>query len=1222
MRSTKTANPLTDSSGNQITAEDDSDSGANPNDSNAGGPGDTGGTNDPTPLYLPNVGLAKVAGDAVANGDNFDVEFTLVYENNGTVDLANLTLFDDVAAQFGNAYVSTSGLSIQNFVGTGTAPGANAAWNGDNTLNLFDGTGRANIGDSFEITFTATIDPDGIDAVSQGLENQAVAGGDGLDENGDLLTDDSGNPVTVTDVSDDGTDPSGENGVDNGDGTFGNDPTPIIIADISVAKEVFGTPVALDDGTFEVTYQLVIENIGTVDLNNLSLSDDIAAQFGAPFVSASGLTLVTGPTDPGSSVLLDAANWDGNASTEMIDQAAATSLVVGDSYVVQFVVIVDLDAGGTSGPLENQVVAGGDAVDGDGNPFTDSNGNAITANDLSDSGADANGDNPNDQGDNGTSDDPTPLLIPDVSIVKSAGVAVANGDNWDVTFTLIVENTGTVTLNNLSLTDDIAAEFGNALLATSGLAIQNFAGTGTAPTANTPWTNDTTLNMLVGGSLDVGDSFEVVFTTTLDPDGIDSVSQGLTNQADVSGQGVNPDGSPLTDANGNPVLADDTSDNGTDPNGENGEDNGDGIAANDPTPILIADLSLAKAAVGSPQSLANGNFGLTYQLVVENTGTVDLADLSLLEDLASQFGGGFVSASGLTITSPTTGLSSTIALSSSWDGISDTQLVDGSASSLLEIGDSFTLEFDVEVNSRLLPADPTNTVSGDANAVDADGNPIANPDGSPLTAMDDSDSGTDPSNSNIGAAGDTFGSDDPTPLQIPSVGLAKSSGDAVPNGENFDVTFTIVFVNDGTVALNDLTLTDNIAAQLGDAAVDISDLTVANFVGTGTAPAANLIWESDSSQSLITGGSLNVGDSFEVSYTVTIDPDATGTSESLINQATGGGNAVDANGDPIVDSSGQPLTASDVSDNGIDPADENQQASPDGTFGNDPTPILIADLGIAKSVVGEPEFVDGAFLVTFQAVIENTGTVDLTNLSLIEDIATQFGTAFEDAHSLTVVASPSDPGSSIAVNSAFNGASDTELLDVSANNVLQVGDSFAIQFVVEIATSAENEVLENQIIGTGDAIDENGNLITDSSGDQLVAFDASDSGVNPNAQNGGVVDDNGTAEDSTLFTVPQNGASGNPPRFPSLPPLTFNRLSTFIGSPGPIYSGIPTNTSNPVTLDSNRPIGGGYGPVTELLATRSIAASAVKWLMLYRANRWKCKPFRRKRLSKMIAVAK
>ena len=149
-----------------------------------------------------------------------------------------------------------------------------------------------------------------------------------------------------------------------------------------------------------------------------------------------------------------------------------------------------------------------------------------------------------------------------------------------------------------------------------------------------------------------------------------------------------------------------------------------------------------------------------------------------------------MSASGLVITTPTTGLNSTVTLSSTWDGFSDTELVDTAAASLLEIGDSFTLEFDVEVIASQLPADPTNTVSADANAVDANGSPISNPDGTPLTASDDSDSGTDPSDGNIGAPGDTFGSDDPTPLQIPSVGIAKSSGDAVPNGDNFDVPFT------------------------------------------------------------------------------------------------------------------------------------------------------------------------------------------------------------------------------------------------------------------------------------------------------------------------------------------------------------------------------------------------------------------------------------------------
>ena len=43
-----------------------------------------------------------------------------------------------------------------------------------------------------------------------------------------------------------------------------------------------------------------------------------------------------------------------------------------------------------------------------------------------------------------------------------------------------------------------------------------------------------------------------------------------------------------------------------------------------------------------------------------------------------------------------------------------------------------------------------------------------------------------------------------------------------------------------------------------------------------------------------------------------------------------------------------------------------------------------------------------------------------------------------------------------------------------------------------------------------------------------------------------------------------------------LPPLFNNSIGNFLGGPGPIYSGIPINTSNPVTLESNRPITGGY----------------------------------------------
>jgi len=959
------------------------------------------------------------------------------------------------------------------------------------------------------------------------------------------------------------------------------------------------------------------------------------------------------------------------------------------------------------------VVAGGNAVDEDGNPITDPSGAPIVAEDDSDSGANPNDGNDGAPGDMGTTDDPTPLLIPDVGLAKEAGAAVPNGDNFDVTFTFVYENTGTVTLDNLTLVDDIMTEFGNAFVATSAPTIGGLVGTGTLPTANGAFAGDTTQSLIVGGSLDVGSSFEVTITVTIDPDGIDSVSQGLNNQATAGGDGVNPDGTPLTDANGNPVFGTDDSDNGTDPTGENGEDNTDGVAGNDPTPILIADIGLAKSVVGQPTLLTNGDYSVTYQLVVENTGTVDLANLSLTEDLASQLAGGFVNAGGLVITVPPAGIGSTITLDSAFDGSSATELVDTASPSLLAIGDSFTLEFDVQVDASALPLGANNTVTANSDGVDENGDPIVDSNGNPLMASDDSDSGTDPSGSNNGQPGDSFGSDDPTPLQIPSVGLAKSAGDAVANGDNFEVEFTLVYENNGTVFLNNLTLLDDIAAQFGSQFVSVGNVAVQNFVdagsGIGFAPTVNAAWAGDTSQTIIAGGAADVGDSFEVVFTVTIDPDAAGAAEPLNNQAVAGGDALDENGDPLTDADGNQLTASDVSDNGTDPGNENGvEETGDGTFANDPTPIVIADLGLAKSIVGEPVLTDaGNYVVSFQLVVENTGTVDLASLSLLEDLQTQFGAAFVDAGNLTITSAPNDVASSVTVNSAaWNGSSSTELIDTASSSLLVVGDSFTIQFDVEIDPTAVSAPLENQVDGSGAAVDSNGDPLTDSSGAPIVAADESDSGASPSSDNAGSPDDQGTSDDPTLFDPPEvplgeisgtvfqddngdgiqnpgevglagveitltgtdvygnpvevtvltdasgnytfdglvageysvsqaqpegfedgivsgspgstvgtnlvsnislgfgeaaepstfaevpivdeffgelpgNGASGNPPRLPGFLPPNFTQvgglISGFLGSPGPIYSGVPINANaNVLSLDSGRAVTGGY----------------------------------------------
>ena len=149
------------------------------------------------------------------------------------------------------------------------------------------------------------------------------------------------------------------------------------------------------------------------------------------------MTLTTAPADPTSTVTLDAATWNGGSATEIVDTTAPSLLAVGDSFVFEFV--VEIDAVAATGVLDNQVTVGGDAVDANGNPLTDSTGAPITATDDSDSGTEPSDPNAGAPGDNGTTDDPTPLYIPNIGLAKEAGDAVPNGDDFDVSFTLVWE---------------------------------------------------------------------------------------------------------------------------------------------------------------------------------------------------------------------------------------------------------------------------------------------------------------------------------------------------------------------------------------------------------------------------------------------------------------------------------------------------------------------------------------------------------------------------------------------------------------------------------------------------------------------------------------------------------------------------------------------------------------------------------------------------------------
>ena len=541
---------------------------------------------------------------------------------------------------------------------------------------------------------------------------------------------------------------------------------------------------------------------------------------------------------------------------------------------------------------------------------------------------------------------------------------------------------------------------------------------------------------------------------------------------------------------------------------------------------VFANIGAAKELVGPATQLANGNFEATYLVTVANIGNVDLANLTLTEDLANQFGSAFVNASDLAIVTGPANAGSVIDLNANFNGRSNIQIVDTSVLSTLVAGDSFTFEFRAEIDATQAAGVLENTVVATGDAIDSFGNSILDEFGNAIVVVDNSDSGSDPTSNNAGEPGDTGTPDDPTPLSIAAIGLSKEVSQISPNGENFDVTFTLVLENTGNTPLGEISLNDDVAAQFGSNFVGIvpGSLAIQNFVGSGSPPAVDTAFEGDTSlDPLFATVPVEVGASFEIVYTVTVDPDAVGGSGILENQATATGVALDENDSAIFDANGDPIVVFDDSDNGADPTSENGSVDTvDGVFANDPTPVNIADISVAKTVVGTPVLNDSGFhIATFQAVIENIGGVDLANISLIEDIASQFGAAFVDARNATLVSGTNDALSSIQLNTGFDGNASNDLLDSSSVNRLQVGDSFTVSFDVEIDSRQTNGVLVNQITGVGNAIDANGNLITDSNGNVITANDFSDSGTNTGSTNPGQPGDTGSPDDATPVDLPE-----------------------------------------------------------------------------------------------------
>ena len=204
--------------------------------------------------------------------------------------------------------------------------------------------------------------------------------------------------------------------------------------------------------------------------------------------------------------------------------------------------------------------------------------------------------------------------------------------------------------------------------------------------------------------------------------------------------------------------------------------------------------------------------------------------------------------------------------------------------------------------------------------------------------------------------------DDPTALAFASIDLQKSAGSFVPatsgTAGNFDVTYTFVFTNTGTETLDNVAITDNLAAQFGDAFERVvpNTVTVSNSTAT-TTPGANTNFAGGANQSLVDNtGVVASGQSFTVTVVVELDPDA--DPSVLVNGQFE--NTAFATGENPAD-----MVVMDESDDPTDPTSDL----------DDPTLYALSDITALKSVSG---FVDatsgtaGNFDVSYTFTVTNT----------------------------------------------------------------------------------------------------------------------------------------------------------------------------------------------------------------------------------------------------------
>lgn len=328
---------------------------------------------------------------------------------------------------------------------------------------------------------------------------------------------------------------------------------PPVATGITVVQESPSVGLALQgevNGT-AVTLNLVVENLGNVDVAMVNVALDLDAAFGM-----GNYAVVAGPSNvSGTGTLMLDMGYDGSGTSTIASGALGVGQTQRINVTVNLNNIVDLGSGLGVYHAQASIMATA--------PST------IIALDVSDAGLEPDSNHNANAADFGE-DDPTVIILGEEPQIGVAKTAIVNEREVQLLFT--IENLGNTALNQLSLIDDLAATFGAGNYATPVVSLNVDPGTIALDASY-----DGTLNVeLIDGSMSslaIGSVAVIEVMTTINT----IVDQGLgegfyLNQATVTGN--SPGGAINTDF----------SDDGTDPD-PNGNGEPDEAGENDPTMI-------------------------------------------------------------------------------------------------------------------------------------------------------------------------------------------------------------------------------------------------------------------------------------------------------------------------------------------------------------------------------------------------------------------------------------------------------------------------------------------------------------------------------------------------------------------------------------------------------------------------------------------------------------